>query len=365
MRTTHSDDTATLVDTINNELRAYLDSKNQQLGSISPHVANSINLLTQFATNGGKRIRPQFAWAAYTGLKNTTDVAKEDDAAALRAFTALELIQACALIHDDIIDSSDTRRGNPTVHKAVETNHQDAQLHGSSRAFGEAVAILVGDLALAWADDMLRDSGVSADGLSRMYQPWQDMRSEVIAGQLLDICLEATRGEDERESEKVNRYKTAAYTIERPLHLGAALAGASEEATSRLLTYGRDIGIAYQLRDDMLGVFGDPSVTGKPAGDDLREGKRTVLFAKALSWADTHNPDAASQLRAGLGTASTPEDIAHLSDLIASTDAVEQVEQRISELTTSGLNALEYPSIPEELRATLRALANQALVRKM
>lgn len=216
MRTTHSDDTATLVDTINNELRAYLDSKNQQLGSISPHVANSINLLTQFATNGGKRIRPQFAWAAYTGLKNTTDVAKEDDAAALRAFTALELIQACALIHDDIIDSSDTRRGNPTVHKAVETNHQDAQLHGSSRAFGEAVAILVGDLALAWADDMLRDSGVSADGLSRMYQPWQDMRSEVIAGQLLDICLEATRGEDERESEKVNRYKTAAYTSNVP-----------------------------------------------------------------------------------------------------------------------------------------------------
>ena len=233
MRTTHSDDTATVVDAINNELRAYLDSKNQQLGSISPHVADSINLLTQFATNGGKRIRPQFAWAAYSGLKNTTDVAKEDDAAALRAFTALELIQACALIHDDIIDSSDTRRGNPTVHKTVETNHQDTQLHGSSRAFGEAVAILVGDLALAWADDMLRDSGVSAEGLSRMYQPWQNMRSEVIAGQLLDICLEATRGEDERESEKVNRYKTAAYTIERPLHLGAALAGASEEATSR------------------------------------------------------------------------------------------------------------------------------------
>ena len=211
----------------------------------------------------------------------------------LRAISALELLQGAALIHDDLIDASATRRGRPTVHVAFARRHADAGWQGRPARFGAAAAILLGDLALVWAEDMFRTSGLSHDMLDRSATPWQAMRTELLGGQFLDVLNQSTGDTSTRAALQVDRYKTAAYTVERPLHIGAAIAGADAELVAAYRKFGADVGVAFQLRDDLLGVFGDPEVTGKPAGDDLREGKRTVLLALAVERADQRGDTAA------------------------------------------------------------------------
>jgi len=344
------------------ELARFIDSRRAQVAAIGGPVTRAVSHLESFVLDGGKRIRPLYAWAGFVGGGGLeTD---EDPAAMLRAAASLEFIQGCALIHDDIIDASDTRRGNPTVHRAVEKVHGDNGWAGDPAHFGESVAILVGDLALVWAEDMLQDSGLSVAALQRAREPWRAMRTEVIGGQLLDISLEATGDENIELADSVNRFKTAAYTIERPLHLGAAIAGADQATIDAFRGYGRDIGIAFQLRDDELGVYGDPEVTGKPAGDDLREGKRTVLLATALQRADERDPAAAAELRRGIGTTSDPAEIARLAQIIAETGAVEALEERISALTASGLAHLAAVGTSPEVTAALTDLAHRATARR-
>lgn len=334
------------IDTI---IEDYLASRSAEVCDISPATAAAFELLGE-SLRGGKRIRPTFAWAGFMSAPSD-----EDPEAVLRAITALEFIQSCAIIHDDIIDSSDTRRGKPTVHRAVEAHHRSNGWSGNSEHYGASVAILLGDLALSWADDLLNSSGLSAAALARAWEPWRAMRTEVIAGQILDVSVEASGDESIAEAEKINLYKTAAYTIARPLHLGAAIANTPADS---LLRYGRDIGVAYQLRDDLLGVFGDPAVTGKPAGDDLREGKRTVLLATALQLLDAADPAAAATLRAGVGTPNT----AGLVDIIRASGAVDVIEQRIATLTESGLAHLD-DSLPPEVTSGLHSMAQKATSR--
>ncbi len=333
------------------------------MAEIGDPVDEVVTHLRTFVLGGGKRIRPVYGWAGFVGAGGL-DRAEEDPASVLRALSSLEFVQACALIHDDIIDASDTRRGNPTVHRAFEAAHRDSQFGGDAASYGRNVAILAGDLALVWADDMWRSSGVRHEALSRADGAWRGLRSEVIGGQILDIALEAAGEEEIERADKVNRYKTAAYTIERPLHLGAALAGAGEETIRAFRAYGRDIGIAFQLRDDILGVFGDSAVTGKPAGDDLREGKRTVLLNLALSELDASNPPAAAELRDGVGAADDVAHIARLADIIAASGAVEGVEKRIAALSKSGLAHLEAAGIDDEVKETLRHLAVSSTERR-
>ncbi|AGF72907.1 polyprenyl synthetase family protein [Corynebacterium halotolerans] len=345
-------------------LSEFFDARRGQIAGIGAPVTDAVAHLESFVLGGGKRIRPLYAWAGFVGAGGF-DRTGEEPAAVLKAAASLEFIQACALVHDDIIDSSDTRRGNPTVHRAVEKRHADNGWLGDAAHFGESVAILVGDLALVWAEDMLQDSGLSVDALRRAREPWRAMRTEVIGGQLLDISLEAAADERVELAESVNRFKTAAYTIERPLHLGAALAGADDALIEAFRGYGRDIGMAFQLRDDQLGVYGDPAVTGKPAGDDLREGKRTVLLALALRRADERDPAAAAELRRGVGATGDPATLARLAEIIRSTGAVEEVEERISALTTSGLAHLDAAGTAPEVTETLRALAVRVTERRM
>lgn len=345
------------------QLAEYFSRRAPEVAALGAQFEQSVMHLEQFVLGGGKRIRPLYGWAGFVGgggLESGT----EDAQAVLRAISSLEFIQACALIHDDIIDASDTRRGKPTVHRAAEARHRECGLRGDAASFGEHAAILIGDLALVWADDMWRSSGVSHAALDRAAEPWQGMRTEVIGGQLLDIMLEAEGSESVEAADTVNRYKTAAYTIERPLHLGAALAGAPTATIEAFRGYGRDIGMAFQLRDDILGVFGDSAVTGKPAGDDLREGKRTVLFASALSLLDEKNPAQAEQLRVGIGTATQPEALQELADIIAGSGALETVEARIEALTESGLAHLDRVELSDEVAEILRTLAVKATERR-
>ena len=344
-------------------LDAFLASRHSDIAAIGQPVVDAVSYLESFVLDGGKRIRPLYAWAGFVGAGGL-DKAEEAPAAMLRAASSLEFIQACALIHDDIVDASDSRRGNPTVHRSLEKLHRDHNWRGDSARYGESAAILAGDMALVWAEDMFTDSGLSAAALQRARTAWRGMRTEVIGGQLLDINLEATNSESIELAENVNRFKTAAYTIERPLHLGAAIAGATNKLIAAFRGYGRDIGIAFQLRDDELGVFGDPKVTGKPAGDDLREGKRTVLLALALQHADTADPTAAATLRRLVGQTDDPDDIARMAQIIADSGAREQLEERITRLTASGLQHLQAANVAPEVTAMLERLAHKSTARK-
>ncbi|QBS44055.1 polyprenyl synthetase family protein [Nocardia sp. CS682] len=330
----------------------------EQLGPVFVEAADALEL---FVLRGGKRTRPAFAWTGWLGAGG--DAGGPDADAVLTACSALELVQACALIHDDIIDSSRTRRRFPTVHVDFEQRHRDRAWAGDSAHFGASVAILVGDLALAWADDMVHASGLDPAAIARFAPVWAGMRTEVLGGQLLDIHGEAGADESVEAALRINRYKTAAYTVERPLHLGAAIADADQGLVEAYRTFGTDIGIAFQLRDDLLGVFGDPAVTGKPSGDDLREGKRTVLLAEALARADEADPAAAKLLRTSIGTDLAPEEVARLRAVITDLGAVDEVERRITELTDAGLAAIETSTATPAAKERLRAMALAATKR--
>lgn len=322
------------------------------LGSVFEEAADT---LEAFVLRGGKRTRPAFAWHGWLGAGGDEDSAEAD--AVRKACAALELVQACALVHDDIIDSSRTRRRFPTVHVDFEQRHRERGWSGDPAHFGVGVAILIGDLALAWADDMVHAAGLDEAALARFAPVWAAMRTEVLGGQLLDINGEAGRDDSVEAAMRINRYKTAAYTVERPLHLGAAIAGADDGLISAYRTFGTDIGLAFQLRDDLLGVFGDPEVTGKPSGDDLREGKRTVLLAEALRRADATDHTAAALLRDSIGTDLDAEDVERLRAVLVELGAVDDVEQRIADLTERGLAALETSSATPAAKQTLRGMA--------
>ncbi|MFD0362525.1 polyprenyl synthetase family protein [Nocardia sp. GCM10030253] len=324
----------------------------EPLGPVFVQAAEALEL---FVLRGGKRTRPAFAWTGWLGAGG--DPTGPDAAAVLNACAALELVQACALIHDDIIDSSRTRRRFPTVHVDFEQRHRDRGWAGDSEHFGASVAILIGDLALAWADDMVHASGLDPAAIARFAPVWALMRTEVLGGQLLDINGEAGGDESVAAALRINRYKTAAYTVERPLHLGAAIADADPRLVEDYRTFGTDIGIAFQLRDDLLGVFGDPAVTGKPSGDDLREGKRTVLIAEALQRADSTDPAAATLLRTSIGTDLTADQVEHLRAVLTDLGAVDEVERRITDLTEQGLAAIESSSATQATKEQLRAMA--------
>jgi geranylgeranyl diphosphate synthase type I len=327
----------------------YLAAKQSTMASLTQELANALDSLVEFILRGGKRIRPTFAWWGWRGAGGEPDAQ-----AVLQAVSGLELIQACALVHDDLMDASAVRRGRPTVHVTFEALHRERGWLGEPDRFGMAAAILLGDIALAWADDMFYGSGLSSSRLAAASEPWQAMRSEMLAGQYLDILTQVKGDETPEAALRVARMKTAAYTVERPLQMGAALAGADPELVERLREFGADIGVAFQLRDDLLGVFGDTGVTGKPAGDDLREGKRTLLIALGLQRGTIAGQ---AVLRDVLGRDLSGEDVERARTVLVESGAVDEVERRIETLTSSAMHALDAADLAEPARDRLTELA--------
>jgi geranylgeranyl diphosphate synthase, type I len=355
---------AGLVAAIESELTGYLRERIAEAADVDPRFADAAETLAAFVLGGGKRIRPTFAWWGWRGAGGSPDAPEAP--AVLRAVSALELIQACALVHDDLMDASATRRGNPTVHVAFAHRHADAGWRGRPARFGAAAAILLGDLAMVWADDLFRACGLDAPTLARAGAAWQGMRTELLGGQFLDVLTQATGDSSAEAALRIDRYKTAAYTVERPLHLGAALAGAPAPLIDAYRHFGADIGIAFQLRDDLLGVFGDPQVTGKPAGDDLREGKRTLLLAIAMERACARHDDAArTALEAAVGDPALDDaGVERIRGLLADLGAAQAVEQRIAALTGSALDALSAADVAEPAATELAELAVSATRRR-
>jgi geranylgeranyl diphosphate synthase, type I len=272
----------------------------------------------------------------------------------------LELLQACALVHDDVIDDSDTRRGLPTVHRIFAQKHHDRGWTGSSEQFGLSAAVLLGDLALVWADDIVTTADLSPDARRRVQRVWADIRTEVLGGQYLDIVAESSGATTVASAMNVNTYKTASYTVTRPLQLGVAAAADRPDVQAIFFEVGNDLGVAFQLRDDVLGVFGDPAVTGKPSGDDLRSGKRTVLLAEAIELADKSDPEAAKLLRSSVGTELSDEQVHELCGVIESVGALAAVEQHIDMLTSRSLDAIGAAPINEQAKAGLSTFARLA-----
>jgi geranylgeranyl diphosphate synthase type I len=348
---------------VHRELVAFLKAKRDEAAQIDQQFVAAVDSLSDFVLGGGKRLRPTFAWWGWRGAGGSpTDPEAQ---AVLRAVSSLELIQACALVHDDLMDDSTTRRGAPTVHVDFAARHRAAGWLGTPERFGAATAILLGDIALAWADDMLRGAELWPDQLGRVHTVWQAMRTELLAGQYLDMLTQAREDETPEAALQIDRYKTAAYTVERPLHLGAAIAGAGPALVAAYRRFGADIGIAFQLRDDLLGMFGDPVVTGKPAGDDLREGKRTLLLAYGLRAADGQLHTAAAELlRGAIGDPLVDENtVTEIRELLIEIGAVAEVERRITELTNAALRSLCAADLAEPARARLTDLAAQATCR--
>lgn len=342
-------------------IRDFFAGRRAGTEALGQDFAAALAELEGFVLRGGKRIRPTFAWLSWIGAGGDPDGPAAG--ATLRACTALELLHASALIHDDIIDASPTRRGRPAAHVALAGRHRMRGMSGDPDAFGTGAAILIGDLAQTWADVMLRESGLPADAQDRVAPVWSAVRSEVLYGQLLDLMNQASDDEDVDAALRVNQYKTASYTVERPLQLGAAIAGADADLVAAYRSFGVDIGMAFQLRDDMLGMFGDPEVTGKPSGGDLREGKRTVLLATALAHADASDPDTAKFLRSKVGADLCDEDIDAVRAVLVDVGAVDRIERQIALRTERAMAVLEASSAAGPAKEQIAALAVKATQR--
>ncbi len=320
------------------------------------------------ALTGGKRLRGRFCIAGWRAVAEASgrSAAPADDVVAAAA--ALEIFHAAALVHDDLIDNADTRRGRPAAHRALEAAHRAAGWSGDAAAFGRSGAILLGDLLVAWSDDLLEEglAAASPSAAAAARREYAVMRRDVTIGQFLDVAEEsAFRTEpDDRHAERALRvasYKSARYSIQQPLAIGAALAGADADQLAALAAFGHPVGMAFQLRDDVLGVFGDEAETGKPSGGDLREGKRTVLIAYARESLPVPARRIVDEL---VGDPQLePEQIASLQQTIVDTRALERVETLIDDYAAEARRALSGARLGNAAVGELRDLAQAATVR--
>lgn len=311
---------------------------------IDPALELPLSSIRRLVMSGGKRLRPAFCYWGFRAAGGAPD-----DPAVIDAGAAFELLHAFALIHDDVMDGSPLRRGRPTVHVEFATRHREQRWLGDARRFGDGVAILAGDLAAVLADELL--AGLPSEAIA----VWNRLRLEVNIGQYLDV-LGAVEGTfDLDRARKIARYKSGKYTVERPLHLGAALAGGLDELASGLSAYGEPLGEAFQLRDDLLGVFGDPKVTGKPVGDDLREGKLTPLLVIARQRVNVR--DAVVLDRVGAPDLDDG-DVDDIRGVLERSGARAEVDRAIDDLTQQAIGALDEAPIPADVRSALAQLAH-------
>ncbi|MEU9224425.1 polyprenyl synthetase family protein [Streptomyces massasporeus] len=311
--------------------------------------------LAAYVRRGGKRLRTAFVWCGWRAAGGSGDAS-----AVLRTGAALELLQACALIHDDVMDGSPLRRGAPAMHVDFAHGYRGGRTGGSAESFGTSAAVLAGDLALAWADDLLTETALASPHGPRLFEEWRAMRTEMVAGQYRDLRAQASGSSGTEEALTIAVLKSARYTVARPLALGAALAGADARTLGALRAAGRCAGLAFQLRDDLLGAFGDPALTGKPADEDLRARKLTPLLAVAVRLAETTGDRDAAALLAPDADARTGHTVERMRAALERTGARAEVEARIADLAASGLRHFEATGAAPGVRREFAALVERA-----
>lgn len=337
--------------------------------------ADSLTAVAESFLTGGKRFRARLAYWGWRAAVTYGDVSVDADASpdfhrVVSLATGLELFHAAALVHDDIIDNSDTRRGTVAAHRQFERLHLDGRFAGSHNHYGTSSAILLGDLLLSWADDQFFGAavGVTPETAATFREELRVMRSDVTAGQFLDnhdtVAWRTIDSADAVDrAQRVVIYKSAKYSVEEPLVLGAIIGGASPALISALRGFALPLGFAFQLRDDLLGVFGDEATTGKPAGDDLREGKRTVMLALARQNADRSTLAVFDEL---IGDSTL--DLAQIDMLRATlraTGAVDQTEDLIARSRDRSLRALAELGVDAAVERELNSLVDAITVRSV
>ena len=335
-------DVASRVDT---RLEALLAVERERWAKVDADLVPPIDEIARLVLAGGKRLRPAFCFWGFVGAGGDPT-----DELVIDAGAALELLHAFALFHDDVMDGSLTRRGEPTTNAKFEASHTANKLAGESRRFGDGVAILVGDLAYVYSDQLMRNASPQA------WTIWNELRIELNFGQYLDMLGSAMNERRREKAERICRYKSGKYTIERPLHLGALLAAPTrgDELIPVLSAYGLPLGDAFQMRDDVLGAFGDTAITGKPVGDDLREGKPTPLMAIATSRA---NAAQLKELQLVGNQDLRPEQIARVQEVIRETGALDELEVVITRLTDEAIAAVQNVPFVQSVRDELITLA--------
>lgn len=297
---------------------------------------------------GGKFLRPLFAYVGWC-------CGAPEDAAAVRAAGSLELLHCFALAQDDVMDASELRRGRPALHTQFARWHRDQGFSGSPARFGESAAVLAGDLFLVWSEQMLRESGLPAAALARGWPLYDAVRAELATGQLADLVNDARTAPSWESVLDVLRRKSGNYTVRRPLELGAALAGCEARISESLGVYGGLVGEAFQFRDDVLGVFGDPAVTGKPVGHDLRDHKASSVVALAFAMADA---PLRRELERLLSRETVDDDtVAAMRDAITASGAPDQLEKLIDKQVRKALDVIDGAGVPVRIAETLAVLA--------
>jgi len=330
-------------DAVAARIDSLLGSEAARWTAVDPALTEPFAALRAFVAEGGKRLRPTFVHTAFMGAGG-----RALDPAVIDAAAAVELVHTFALVHDDVMDGSLTRRGAPSLHHRFAAQHEAEAGRGEARRFGEGLAILVGDFAIVYADILMASASV------RARQVYDELRIELCVGQSLDLIATARANTDGETARRIAVYKSGKYTVERPLHLGAALAGRFEELEAPLSAIGLPLGRAFQLRDDVLGAFGDSRALGKPVGDDLREGKATPLLAIAYERSD----DAGRSVldRVG-GPELGPGEITAIREVIVASGALGAVEEEIDALVDRCRQAIDAAPLADEARADLHELA--------
>ena len=336
-------------------LAGFLSSRALAMADIDPALAALTDEIRALVAAGGKRLRPAFV---HWGHRAT---GAEADEAVLHPAAAVELLHTFALLHDDVMDRSAVRRGRPSAHASLAAGHRRDGRAGDAGWFGTSAAVLAGDLVYVWADELIDRTPLPPRAVNRARAVFTTLREEVIAGQHLDLLLASDRAADESRARHVALLKSARYTVTRPLLLGAALApvGDAGPVEPALTAYGDAVGVAFQLRDDILGLFGDPCATGKSDLDDLHEGKRTVLMLRALRLADDRQR---RLLEVALGDPGLDDAGAdRVREVVVATGALASVEARVATDHARALEATE--ELPEPARTALADLADLAIRR--
>ncbi len=359
-RDPHEGDQRWFTTTVGERISGFLCAQREELREISPDTTELLDAIATLSA-GGKRMRASLCYWGWRGAGG--DPRAEQ---IISAGAALELFQSAALIHDDIIDNSDTRRGSPSIHQLFGSFHHDRNWALDPERFGQAAAILAGDMCLSFSEEMFSSVGDAAGQVGAARKVFNRMRTEVMAGQYLDVLEEVAGPEKDPagavgRARTIIRYKSAKYSTEHPLMLGGALAGGSETLLSQYSGFALPLGEAFQLRDDVLGVYGDPGTTGKPAGDDLREGKRTVLTGYAFNLAPAGE---AALLAKSLGNPKLGDsDVERLRHIIEDCGALRATEELIQDLSTRAFAALTGLEVDRPTCQALTALAEAAVRR--
>ncbi len=336
-------------------LNSFLDEKLAEASKIHPESTVLVEEIRRFVAAGGKRVRPAFAYAAYisSGGRSLEAI--------LYGSASLELLHAFALIHDDIIDNSDLRRGKPSVHKVFEDFHKKRGLKGDGKNFGLSSAILAGDLAITFADELLNTAPFPAERIRRAKRYYDLMKKQVIYGQYLDVLVPLKKEVTEKDVLTILEYKTAKYTVERPLHIGAALAGAEEDYFKIFSSYGIPLGQSFQMQDDIMGTFSSAEKIGKPVDSDIKEGKQTMLVVKAYEFSKKEERKFLDNVMGN--NKASDKDIEGVREIIRNSGALTYCQELSNILIKRAKKSIEKARFEEEGKKFLLEAADYLLTR--